>query len=103
MTKPKLLLTGAAGRIGRAITPALEQHWDVAATDLPGTGLAGLDVTDLAACRQACVGADAVVHMAGVPDPNADWDALVAGQRRRHPSHRSGGHGRRRAPLGAGQ
>ncbi|MDQ1416762.1 MAG: hypothetical protein QOF81_2375 [Acidimicrobiaceae bacterium] len=77
MTKPKLLLTGAAGRIGRAISPALEERWDVAATDLPGTGLAELDVTDLAACRQACVGMDAVVHMAGVPDPNADWDALL--------------------------
>ena len=34
----RLLLTGAAGRIGRAIRPALEERWDVLATDLPGVG-----------------------------------------------------------------
>jgi uronate dehydrogenase len=75
--RSKLLLTGAAGHIGTAIRPALEQHWDITATDLAGAGMAVLDVTDLAACRQACVGIDAVVHMAGIPDPAASWDALL--------------------------
>jgi uronate dehydrogenase len=75
----RLLLTGAAGRIGRAIRPALEERWDVLATDLPGVGVEEepLDVTDLTACRKACRGIDAVVHMAGVPDPAASWDALL--------------------------
>jgi uronate dehydrogenase len=74
-----LLLTGAAGRIGRTIRPALEERWHVVATDLPGarSGMEPLDVTDLAACREACRGVDAVVHMAGVPDPAATWDALL--------------------------
>ncbi len=72
-----LLLTGAAGRIGRAIRPALEARWDVLATDLPAAGMTALDVTDLAACRDACTGMDAVVHMAGNPSPDATWDDLL--------------------------
>jgi nucleoside-diphosphate-sugar epimerase len=36
-----------------------------------------LDVTDLGRCRAACAGIDAVVHLAGVPDPNASWEALL--------------------------
>jgi nucleoside-diphosphate-sugar epimerase len=76
-SRPTLLLTGAAGRIGRAIHPALEAGWEVVATDLPGRGVASLDVTDLDACRRACTGVDTVVHMAGVPDPAATWDQLL--------------------------
>jgi len=72
VTNTRLLLTGAAGRIGRAIRPALDDRWDVVATDLPE-----LDVTDLGACREACTGVDAVVHLAGVPDPNATWERLL--------------------------
>ncbi|MDQ6613359.1 MAG: NAD(P)-dependent oxidoreductase [Actinomycetota bacterium] len=77
MTGEKLLLTGAAGHIGRAIRPALDERWDVVATDLPGNDMAELDVRELAACRQACAGMSAVVHMAGVPDPNATWGVLL--------------------------
>lgn len=76
--QPRLLLTGAAGRIGRAVLLALSEHWEVAATDLPGRGCAVLDVTDLAACRQACAGVDAVVHMAGNPSTEAPWEELLA-------------------------
>lgn len=76
-TKPRLLLTGAAGRIGRAVLPALSERWQVVATDLPGKGCAVLDVTDLAACRQACAGSDAVVHMAGNPSIEAPWEELL--------------------------
>jgi uronate dehydrogenase len=72
-----LLLTGAAGRIGRAIRPVLDQRWDVIATDLAGTGMAALDVTDLAACRRYCRGVDAVVHLAGDPNPGAGWETLL--------------------------
>ncbi|HEX3426331.1 MAG TPA: NAD(P)-dependent oxidoreductase [Acidimicrobiales bacterium] len=75
--KPRLLLTGAAGRIGRAVLPALSQRWEVTATDLPGRRCPVLDVTDLAACRQACFGVDAVVHMAGNPSTEAPWEELL--------------------------
>ncbi|HEX3540807.1 MAG TPA: NAD(P)-dependent oxidoreductase [Acidimicrobiales bacterium] len=72
-----LLLTGAAGTIGRAILPALAERWDVVATDRPGKGMEVLDVTDLDACRQRCRGVDAVVHLAGDPSPAATWDSLL--------------------------
>ena len=36
-----------------------------------------LDVTDLEACRSAFSGADAVVHLAAVPDPEATWEQLL--------------------------
>src|SRR3954452_11340233 len=74
MSVAKMLVTGAAGRIGSAVCPVLGERWDVVPTDLQGDVL---DVTDLDRCRAACIGMDAVVHLAGVPDPNATWDALL--------------------------
>ena len=73
-----MVLTGAAGRIGRAITPQLSQRWNLRLTDLTvGHGIEALDVTDLEACRAAFVGSDAVVHLAAVPDPDASWEQLL--------------------------
>jgi nucleoside-diphosphate-sugar epimerase len=43
----------------------------------PGAG-GNLDVTDLDACRAAFIDADAVVHLAAVPDPDASWAELFA-------------------------
>ena len=72
------MLTGASGRIGRAVEPLLPQAWDVVATDLAAAdGIDALDVTDLEACRAVFVGADAVVHLAAVPDPAATWERLL--------------------------
>ncbi|PWJ46311.1 uronate dehydrogenase [Quadrisphaera granulorum] len=80
----RVVVTGAAGRIGRATAPLLPSAWGVQLTDLrpgapPGSGLdvEALDVTDEAACRSAFEGADAVVHLAGVPDPAATWEQLL--------------------------
>ena len=55
MTATKVLVTGAAGRIGSAVWPALGERWDVVPTDLRGDGLdvTDLDVTDLDGCRAA--------------------------------------------------
>ena len=73
-----MVLTGAAGGIGRCITPQLSQRWNLRLTDLEaGHGIEALDVTDLAACRAAFVGADAVVHLAAVPNPDASWEQLL--------------------------
>lgn len=73
-----MVLTGAAGRIGTAVLPLLPAGWHVTATDLTaGSGVARLDVTDRDACAAAFSGADAVVHLAAVPDPDAGWDALL--------------------------
>lgn len=76
-TKPRILITGAAGRIGCAVTDRVAQRWDVVATDVAGSGCLELDVTDYEACRAAFTGVDAVVHLAGIPDPEAGWDMLL--------------------------
>ena len=74
---PRVVITGAAGAIGSSIRPHLEQRWDLVATDrVAGDGIAALDVTDIDACRHAFDGADAVVHLAAVPDPTASWEEL---------------------------
>jgi nucleoside-diphosphate-sugar epimerase len=72
------VLTGAGGRIGRAIVPLLPVAWDVLRTDLKGSSeVAVLDVTDPDACRRVFAGADAVVHLGAVPDPEASWERLL--------------------------
>ena len=74
----RVVITGAAGRIGRAISPLLPPDWDVEETDRTARdGVDGLDVTDAASCRAAFAGADAVVHLAAVPDPDATWEQLL--------------------------
>jgi uronate dehydrogenase len=72
-----VVITGAAGLIGRSIGPMLPEQWRVTCTDLVAAkGMDRLDVTDVGACRRAFEGADAVVHLAAVPDPEASWEQL---------------------------
>lgn len=76
----RVVLTGAAGRIGRAVSGPLGRRWDLVLTDrhAAADGVEALDVTDLDACRAAFAGADAVVHLAGNPSPAATFDELLA-------------------------
>jgi nucleoside-diphosphate-sugar epimerase len=77
MASRRVLVTGAAGLIGRSIDPMLPDRWDVTRTDRwESAGIEPLDVTDADACRRAFDGADAVVHLAAVPDPAATWEQL---------------------------
>lgn len=73
----RVVVTGAAGRIGTAITERLAGRWQISATDRRGSAAVDLDVTDAAACRRVFAGADAVVHLAAVPDPAAQWGELL--------------------------
>jgi uronate dehydrogenase len=74
----RVVLTGAGGRIGRAILPLLPAAWDVLCTDLEASrDVAALDVTDRDACHRVFTGADAVVHLAAVPNPDASWERLL--------------------------
>jgi nucleoside-diphosphate-sugar epimerase len=69
----KVLLTGAAGRIGTAFRHFVAGRYDfrLADCDLAGLDDSGaaevmaLDIVDLEACQVACQGMDTVVHLAG--------------------------------------
>jgi nucleoside-diphosphate-sugar epimerase len=75
----RVLITGAAGRIGRAIAPLLPGDWLVRRTDrFAADGIEALEITDLDVCRAAFAGMDAVVHLAANPTPDATWDQLVS-------------------------
>lgn len=77
----RLLVTGAAGRIGTAFYEETgDRYWfrlaDRTITSLaPGENheLHALDVADLDACRAACAGIDTVLHLAADPSPEADF------------------------------
>ncbi len=74
-----VVVTGAAGRIGRTVAAGLATRWDLRLTDArPPDGVAALDVSDLDACRAAFAGADAVVHLAADPSPDATFEDLLA-------------------------
>jgi uronate dehydrogenase len=69
-----VLVTGSSGSIGRAVVPGLRAlGWTVrgldlvAADDAPDAFFPG-DVTDRGLLDRAVAGADAVVHLAGMPD-----------------------------------
>ena len=80
-----VLLTGAAGRVGRAILGGLDQEYDWRLLDRePATG--GIaddheyviaDITDTDTIREAMDGIDVVVHLAGDPRPEAPWDSVL--------------------------
>jgi nucleoside-diphosphate-sugar epimerase len=72
----KILVTGAAGRIGRATIERLVQRgWDVRGLDkVPGVELPGAeyvtgDLRDFDTMRQHMRGCGAVIHLAAIPSP----------------------------------
>ena len=83
----KILVTGASGRIGQAFFAAFQDQYDFVLTDLkePSRPVSGphrfvqSDLSDADASDDLCQGIDAVVHLAGVPDPYATFaDVLPA-------------------------
>jgi nucleoside-diphosphate-sugar epimerase len=73
----RVVVTGAAGRIGAVVRNELGCRWQIRATDLtPADRIEELDVTDFERCLVLFRGTDAVLHLAADPDPNAEWSAL---------------------------
>ncbi|MDR9854280.1 NAD-dependent epimerase/dehydratase family protein [Paenibacillus sp. VCA1] len=69
----KILITGAAGRIGSCLAEGLKSsnRYDVIATDVnadPGGGIIKLDVTDAPAVEAALQGVDTVLHFGWAKD-----------------------------------
>jgi uronate dehydrogenase len=80
----RILLTGAAGKLGRAMRPFLAPHAEVLrlvdcqALDAlhPNEETFTLDLNDVPALHRAVEGCSAIVHLAGYPR-EADWDVLL--------------------------
>ncbi len=89
-----ILMTGAAGAIGRMLRQRLGHH-ELRLTDVrAGDGVEALDVTDADAVRRACRGADVVVHLGGIASEGPFEDVLAVNvrgtERVLHAAHRTG-------------
>jgi NAD(P)-dependent dehydrogenase (short-subunit alcohol dehydrogenase family) len=80
---PTILVTGAAGRIGAMLRPRLARPdrvlrlLDVVPVEAgPGEESVTASVTDLPAMAAACHGADAIIHLGGIPS-EAPWDSVL--------------------------
>ncbi len=79
----RILVTGARGRVAVQLLPALQEHGDLLLldhSDGPGGDLGAPllvgELTDRELLAKALDGVDAVVHLAGNPDPEASWQEL---------------------------
>ena len=75
----KVLVTGAAGVIGTAVLKQLKGKYDLVALDrddVVGVDSVIADVSDFDAVRDAMVGVDVVVHLAGVI--HGDWSDYLS-------------------------
>ena len=76
MPAPIVLVTGSAGRVGRAIAARLAPAWQVRTLDrraAHGVEFVG-DLADTALLRRALAGADAVVHVAALHAPQVGME-----------------------------
>jgi uronate dehydrogenase len=78
-----ILITGAAGSIGSMLRPRLRKPerllrlLDLTPLEAgPGEEAVRTSITDLDALTAACAGADAIIHLAGIPD-EAPWDRIA--------------------------
>jgi len=82
-TETKILITGAAGRIGTLLTGHLKDRYDLVLTDIcqpegsHNFPFIKADITDPVAMRSACEGVDIVLHLAADPRVDAPWESLL--------------------------
>src|SRR4051812_45304257 len=80
-TPTNILLTGAAGRVGRAFQEHTGDRYRLRLADRDmeklgethGHQAFAMDASDLAACQAACADMDVVIHLAADPSPAADF------------------------------
>jgi len=81
----KVLITGAAGRVGQALSVALAATYDLTLLDIrpyPGTAPAPFiqaDGFDIEVLRQVLRGVDTVLPLAVSGNMHSNWDALACG------------------------
>ncbi|WP_189389621.1 NAD-dependent epimerase/dehydratase family protein [Streptomyces sp. SDr-06] len=83
----KVIVTGAAGRIGSGFAKFAAERFELLLLDRPGVDLTGLDaygrtehcdVADLPRLTELFRGADCVLHLAADSNTAAEWDSLLA-------------------------
>ena len=84
MSRKKVLITGAAGRIGEVMRQGLRESYDLrlmyhrtVREAAAGEEVVRGSVADLAAMAAAVTGVDAVVHLAGDPAVSATWESVL--------------------------
>ncbi len=85
--KRRVLVTGAAGRIGSYFANHSHQKYDlrlmVQEMDDDSRAIAGFgevvtaDLADLDTLKQICTGIDTVLHLAGNPSPTQTWNSVI--------------------------
>jgi len=81
--KRKILVTGAAGRIGSFLTNQWKDQYDLVLSDLQppkatfGFPFIQANVADFAAVTALCQGIDTVVHLGADPSMEAPWESLL--------------------------
>lgn len=85
MTKQRILLTGAAGRVGRLVRPLLQEIYALRLVDLapleaaaPDDEIIHGDLSDPAVAARAVAGVTAVVHLAGLVAPAVSFEDTLA-------------------------
>lgn len=79
--KPKVLVTGASGLIGRLVIDRLGDRYafsGLSRRTVDGISSTAASITDAAAVRAACDGMDMVLHLAAETQDYDDWDKVVA-------------------------
>lgn len=84
--RDKVLITGAAGRIGSRLIAYLKDDYDLVLTDKEVSSLSDwqsdsitvqtLDILNKEECLSCCSGVDMVVHLAGNPSPLASYEEV---------------------------
>src|SRR3954466_13089343 len=83
MNSSRLLVTGALGRVAQQLLPGLAERYDLRLTDRAAEAGASArsdlvvgELTDPDLLDELLEGVDAVVHLAGNPDPSSSWSQL---------------------------
>lgn len=83
MKRQRVLITGAAGRIGSLLAQHWREHHELLLTDirLPAIATSATfvtsDLSDLESMRPLFENIDTVIHLAADPRPNASWQSLL--------------------------
>lgn len=82
----RVLVTGAAGRIGSYFAEHAREKYDLRLMVMEGEDTGHIEdfgevqtgnVGELERMKQVCAGVDTVLHLAGDPSPSATWDSLL--------------------------